>query len=44
MIFIYGIVFFAILYYLVRDAVEEGALNALIEYDRLKSKENDSKE
>lgn len=43
MIFIYGIIFLGILYYLVRDAVEEGTLNALIEYDRLKSQENDSK-
>ncbi len=44
MIFIYGIVFLCILYYIVRGAVEEGTLKALIEYDRLKSQENNSKE
>lgn len=43
MIFIYGIIFFGILYYIVRGAVEEGTLKTLIEYDRLKNQENDSK-
>ncbi|GAA0180853.1 hypothetical protein SH2C18_34760 [Clostridium sediminicola] len=40
MILIYAIIFFYILYYIVRGAVEEGTLKALRKYDRLKNQEN----
>jgi len=34
-----AIIFFSILYFIVRGAVEDGTLNALIKYNRLKKDE-----
>jgi hypothetical protein len=39
-----GFVFFIMLYNIVRSAVEDGTLKALLKYERLKSKQNKSEE
>ena len=44
MIVIGALVFFPILYFIVRDAVSEGTLKALIEHDEMKNHVNDNKE
>ena len=40
LIFIGAMIFFPLLYYIVRGAVEDGTLNAFIEYERLKSEKS----
>jgi hypothetical protein len=35
-----GILFFSILYYIVRGAAEDGTLNALIKYESIKNHQN----
>jgi hypothetical protein len=37
-----GIIFFSLLYYIVRGAVEDGTLNALIKYESIKNHQNKS--
>ncbi|MGE5627904.1 MAG: hypothetical protein ACM3X7_07275 [Solirubrobacterales bacterium] len=35
-----SLIFFPILYYIVRGAVTDGTLNALLEYDKIKNQQN----
>jgi hypothetical protein len=43
-IIIGGILFFSILYYIVRGAVEDGTLNALMKYESIKNHQNKSED
>ena len=42
LIIIWSIILGAVLYYIVRQAVEDGTLKALIKYEKLKGKETES--
>lgn len=39
-----SMLFFPILYYIVRGAVEDGTLNALLEYEKIKNQQNKSED
>lgn len=39
-----AILLLSILYFIIRDAVEQGVFNALMRYDKLKKKDNDIEE